>query len=292
MNHRRRLWLVVLLAAGCRHPQALPSVSYADEIMGAVLSVGAWGIDTSRLSRAVAAVFDSARAVDAGRHARSGTVGGTLGAIEGEVHAAAGPGEIESDALARGYALDRGALALGPAADSAVLTFATEFLFLAGRSRVTHGEQRYRLVGIHDPDDPFRALASLAVPDSPAVLAVATLAAEAGTAARARSVTAVAGDAAHAAGWASALLRMACDQAVATGSARRVGVVCVDGRGGTAGWRVLWTPDLAARVTMGSGGVVSGSAGSARGPAPAPAPGRGAIPRDSKRRSTIPGSSP
>lgn len=55
--------LLGLLLAGCRAP-LVPYAARARQVMGSVFTVGAWGADSARLSRAVLAAADSATTVD------------------------------------------------------------------------------------------------------------------------------------------------------------------------------------------------------------------------------------
>ena len=200
--------------------------------MGAVLSIAAWGRDSSGLAHAVDRAFAAVAASDS-----------------------------QHGAPARGRALDRAVRSLQGPADSAVLSFGAEFLFYGGRAKGNGG----RVVGIPDPGDPFRTLARLAVPASPAVLAVTTVVPdpdERQPPGAAKSLTIVAASAGAAAAWGDTLLSLGCERALARGELAGVGVVCIP-EGGT----VRWTAGLAGRVTVTTDSW--DSAGSARGPAPA-----------------------
>jgi thiamine biosynthesis lipoprotein len=162
---------------------------------------------------------------------------------------------LDLGAFGRGYVLDRASLALGGAADSAVLSSGGLFLILKAQ----------RVVGIVDPDNTLRSVARLTMP--PGVWSIGTMSvAEAGDevidprtgkpAARARVVAAVAPSAATAGAWSWGYFVLGCDSALALAPRVGVSVLCADRR-------LRWSPDLEGRVVPTDS---TGSAGSTREP--------------------------
>ncbi|HXF95611.1 MAG TPA: FAD:protein FMN transferase [Gemmatimonadales bacterium] len=173
---------------------------------------------------------------------------------------------LDFGGIAKGYALDRAALALEGVADSAVLNLGGQLLVLApvgASSRAAPDAQRSWPVGIADPDRPLSALALIEVPAGRFSVSTSSQAEQPGhirdprtgrPAARARSVTVVAPSGSAADAWSTALFVLGCDSALDV--AERVGVsaLCADDR-------VRWTRDLDGRVSL-----PTDSAGPRRGP--------------------------
>jgi thiamine biosynthesis lipoprotein len=201
---------------------------------------------------------------------------------------------LDFGGIAKGYALDRAALALAGVADSAILDFGGQYLFLRGTGDGGREKGKTsREVGIADPNNAFRAIALLTLPDTPSVISVSTSsqAEQPGhirdprtghAAAGARSATAVAASGMAADAWSTAFFVLGCERALALARRVGVGLVCV----GTDGL-VRWSPDLDGRVA-----VRATDSGGPAGPVPAPAPVPDRAPAGSapRRRSTGPDS--
>lgn len=294
----RGLILAVPLAiiVSCHHPPPLPAVSRAGPALGVMFSAAAWGPDSNRLRTALRAASDSVVAVDSllaadrrgsevNRINRGGgsarvRVSPALAAVltTGLTVARASHGAyrlvpfdtargtltlprgttLQLDLIARGYALDRAALAVAGVADSAILELGGQYLLIGG--------QGVRGVGVPDPDDDFRPLAMVGVaPGRSLATTVQPKTPDAGdslrdprtgrAATRARSVTVVAATGVAAAAWSRAFFVLGCDTALAQAAAARVAVVCADAQGA-----VRWTDDLSGRVRQ----PASGSADSGR----------------------------
>lgn len=155
---------------------------------------------------------------------------------------------LDFGGIAKGYALDRAAAALGAAAEGAVLNLGGQLHFV-GRARAGTDDTR-RQVGIVDPDDPNRVLALLAV-DSGSV-STSSQAERPGhivdprtgmSAGRVRSATVVAATGMAADAWSTAAFVLGCDAALALARAQRLELVCVDSA-------ARWTPGLEGRVAL------------------------------------------
>jgi hypothetical protein len=244
--------LALLAGCGAGRSQRPPTVARAWEIGDRVLTAAVWGPDSVMLDRALERAADSVRGGGGGVTARAGA----------------------------GAALDRAALALRAAADSAVLDFGGLYLFIRGAREQGSGKGNPgREVGIPDPDDAFRMIAVLTLPDTPAVLAVGTVSqTERARGNAAKSATVLARTGRDAEAWSVSFLALGCVRAVAAAGRVGVGVVCVDERG-----KVHWSPDLDGRVTAAATDSTGPSPAPA--PAPGPAPGRAAERRESRNRS-------
>src|SRR6266478_1317753 len=126
--------LLCLTIAACGADAHRPSVTRVWPEMGTMMSAAAWGADSTRVARALEAAHDSVR-----RAIRRGTGVALAG-----------------DSIAPGYALERAAMALGNDVDSALLDLGGQYRWVGGAARPTH-----RTVGIPDPDNTLRTLASV-----------------------------------------------------------------------------------------------------------------------------------
>ncbi len=189
---------------------------------------------------------------------------------------------LDFGGIAKGYALDRAALALVGVADGGVLDLGGQVRFF-GRRESGHGSRHQ--VGIVDPADAQRLLALIDV-DSGSV-STSSQAERPGhivdprtgrPAGRARSVTVVASAGTTADAWSTAFFVLGCDSALALAGPLDLDVLCVD-------QSVRWSAGLDGRVALPTDSV----AGS---PGPAPAPTRAGVSaaRPSTRRSRAPGS--
>jgi thiamine biosynthesis lipoprotein ApbE len=171
--------------------------------------LAAWGPDSAALAAAAARAVDSVRSTDSLKP-------------PAEAVRTALPGRPDWADVAGGYALDRAALALSSAADSALLDLGGQYLWVGRRPTK-------RSVGIAHPDNSLIALAHVELHTG----SVSTLTGEH------RSVTVLAPDAVGAAAWATLLYPLGCDSALALGSSIQrtpVHLVCADSTG------VRWTP--------------------------------------------------
>ena len=160
---------------------------------------------------------------------------------------------LDFGGIAKGYALDRAALALAGVADSAVLSLGGQLLVF-GESPRAPG----RPVGIPDPDNPLVLLALVDLPPGRRSVSTSSQGEQPGhivdprtgrAAARARSATVVAPTAIAADAWSTALFVLGCDSALAFAAgqggdgAAAMSVVCADDR-------VRWSADLDGRVSL------------------------------------------
>jgi thiamine biosynthesis lipoprotein ApbE len=196
--------------------------------METMMSVVAWGPDSIRLERALDAAADSVERIRMP----------SFDSLRADIRQRTGI-MLPADSFARGYALDRAALAMVGVADSALFDLGGQFLWFGAGAKLTR-----RTVGIPNPDNSLGALASVEM-RSGSVRTTPHANAQSGGP---RSLTALAPTALAAGAWSMALLGLGggCDSALALAPRLerwRVSVVCVDS-GGT----VRWTPDLKKRV--------------------------------------------
>jgi len=222
-------WLVslVLVAACGDAAPAKPPVSRVWEALGGgpMMSAAAWGADSTRIGRALDAVRDSTN------HASRVS----LDSLRREVRQATGVAVTQDD-IEEGDALDRAALLLAGVADSALLDLGGHFLWVGPRPTK-------RPVGIAHPASSLNHVATVEMQGG-----------SVSTASRARgdtalSVTVLAPSAAAAEAWATGLLGIGCDSALALAprlAAWHASVVCADSGAG----RVRWTRDLEGRVVL------------------------------------------
>jgi thiamine biosynthesis lipoprotein ApbE len=212
--------------------------------MGTVMTAAAWGRDSARLAAALDRAFDSVRLVDSGA-ARTRAV--VLREARAAQRASGGafdpalPGHF--DAFARGYALDRVALALVGVADSALLDLGGQFLWVASGS--PSGRPTSRRVGIADPENSLRVLTLVEM--RVGSVSTTSQADRPSPSGRTRAVTVLAPTASAAAAWSTAFFALGCDSALALAprlDGERVDVVCADSAG------VRWTPALDGRVVL------------------------------------------
>jgi thiamine biosynthesis lipoprotein ApbE len=214
--------LLVLVAVACGDPPRPAPVSRVWPALGTMMSAAAWGADTARIGRALDAVRDS---VDRPRPA------GAFDSLRREIRRRTGAA-VAADDIKEGDALDRAALVLAGAADSALLDVGGQYLWVGPRAT-------RRTVGIADPAHTLEALASVEMRGG----SVST----SSHAERPVSVTVLAPSGLAADAWSTALLGLGCDRALAVAprlAAWHLSVVCADSGG------VRWTPDLNGRVLV------------------------------------------
>jgi FAD:protein FMN transferase len=231
-NLRINLWLCVCLAA-CR-AEGRPGVSRAWPEMGTMMSVAAWGAgdDSARIAQALNAAHDSVDRIDSllQRHVRFAAVDAMRRTIRERTGVA-----LAADSIVYGYALDRAALALASAVDSALLDLGGQYYWTA---RSPAARPTHRAVGIPDPDNTLRTLAVVDLQGGSLRTASRPNAPRGG----ARSVTVLAADGLTANAWAAALLVLGCDSALTV--VRGMAVVCADSGG------VRWASGLQNRVVL------------------------------------------
>jgi thiamine biosynthesis lipoprotein len=171
---------------------------------------------------------------------------------------------LDFGGIAKGYALDRAAALLAGVADSALLDLGGQFLWVGPATR--------RMVGIADPDNSLTALAAVEMLGGSVSTSSQGEQPEhivdprrgGAPAARARSVTVLAGSAMAADAWSTAFFVLGCDSALALAPRLelwRVSVICADAEG------IRWTADLEGRVLLPASPVPPGTPAS---PAPVP----------------------
>jgi FAD:protein FMN transferase len=258
--------LVATLA--CEPDAGAPSLARVREVHGTMLSAAIWGRrDSTALSRALDAAFDSVRRIDS---VGSGVAGsGLYEALRRQTAPAGAAAGLEPDSagMIAGYALDKAGLALADAADSALLDWNGHFVWISGGG---HGTRR--LVGIADPLHALKSAATVEMRGG-SVRTAAEMS-------PARSVTVLAASGAAAGAWAQPVWALGCDRALTPGLVpAALSVVCADSAG------VGWTADLDGRVVL---PTAPGRPPPAR--RPAPAPGRAPAPTGPRNRSSGPGS--
>jgi len=195
-----------------------------------MMSAAAWGADSERVARALDAAHDSVDRIDSLiRHHRTIPA---LDSMRREMRRRTGV-TLAIDSLAPGYALDRAALALAGAVDSVLLDVGGQYLWIGAPGRLTH-----RAVGVPDPDNTLRQLATVDLRDG----SMRTRAERSAQPGAVRSVTVLAPSALLASAWAAALFELGCDRALT--EAPGVSVVCADSTG------VRWTRELQNRVSL------------------------------------------
>jgi len=196
-----------------------------------MMSAAAWGADSERVARALDAAHDSVDRIDSMiQHHRAIPA---LDSARREIRRRTGV-TLVIDSIVPGYALDRAALGLAGAVDSALLDVGGQYLWIGGPGRLTH-----RVVGIPDPDNTLRQLAWVELRNG----SLRTRAERNASPAAVRSVTVLAPTALAASAWAAVLFALGCDRAV-TGAPPGVSVVCADSTG------VRWTTELQNRVSL------------------------------------------
>lgn len=175
--------------------------------------------------------------------------------------------KLDFGGIAKGYALDRAALAFAGVADSALLDLGGQFLWVAATPTATR-----RPVGIADPENSARVLAVVEL--TVGSISTSSQAEQPGhivdprtrppvSVARTRSVSVLAPDGMSADAWSTAFFVLGCDSALVLAGRLehwRVGVICADSSG------VRWTPDLDGRVLLPNGSAAAGRERSARAP--------------------------
>ena len=116
-SHLRINLLFCLSLASCR-AEPRPAVSRVWPELGAMLSAAAWSPDTARVARALAAAHEAIDRLDSLLQRRVRIA--ALDSAARETRRSTGVA-LAADSFAAGYALDRAALVLAPAVDSALL---------------------------------------------------------------------------------------------------------------------------------------------------------------------------
>jgi thiamine biosynthesis lipoprotein ApbE len=222
--------LVCLSLAACGAEARRPGMSRVWPELGTMMSVAAWGTDSARVARALDAAHDSVDHIDSLLQGHVPIA--ALDSVRREMRRRMGTAVIV-DSIASGYALDRAALALSTAVDSALLDLGGQYLWVGPAARSTH-----RAVGIPDPDNTLRTLAVVDLRGG----SVRTQSRRNAPRGSARSVTVLAADGLTASAWATALLPLPCDSALALIQQGPPEVVCVDAT------EVRWSPGLEGRV--------------------------------------------
>lgn len=192
------------------------------------MSAVAWGPDSVRLERALDAAADSVERIRIP----------AIDSLRADIRQHTGI-MLPVDSFARGYALDRAALAMVGVADSALFDLGGQFLWFGAGAKSTS-----RAVGISNPDNSLSALGSVEMRSG----SVRTIPHANPRSAGPRSLTVLAPTAVAANAWSTALFGLGggCDSALALAPRLerwRVSVVCVD-----SGGAVRWTADLEKRV--------------------------------------------
>jgi len=226
-----RINLVLCLTLAACRGEGRPGISRAWPELGTMMSAAAWGADSERVARALDAAHDSVDRIDSMiQHHRAIPA---LDSVRREIRRRTGV-TLVIDSIVPGYALDRAALGLAGAVDSALLDVGGQYLWIGGPGRLTH-----RVVGIPDPDNTLRQLAWVELRNG----SLRTRAERNASPATVRSVTVLAPTALAASAWAAVLFALGCDRAV-TGAPPGVSVVCADSTG------VRWTTELQNRVSL------------------------------------------
>jgi len=225
-----RINLVLCLSVAACGAEAHPGVARVWPVMGTMMSAAGWGVDSTRVARALDAARDSVEHVDSLRQRRIAIA--AIDSVRREIRLRTGVA-LAADSVAPGYALDRAVLALATAVDSALLDVGGQYVWVGPASRPTH-----RAVGIPDPDNTLRTLAVVDLQGG----SVRTASQRNAPRGSARSVTVLAADALTANAWAAAFLTLGCERALAVAQAMHV--VCADSAG------VRWATGLQNRVSL------------------------------------------
>jgi thiamine biosynthesis lipoprotein ApbE len=202
--------------------------------MGTMMSAAVWGSeeargspDSSRVVHALQATHDSVERIDSliQKHVPIAAID----SLRRDIHRRTGVA-LASDSLAPGYALERATLALGNGVDSALLDLGGQYVWIGGPT--------HRAVGIPDPDNTLRSLATVDL----RVGSIRTAGRRNAPRAAVRSVTVLAPGALAANAWAFVFLVWGCDRALR--EPQGLGVVCVDSAGvrATTGVRLTREP--------------------------------------------------
>lgn len=213
--------VLLCLVAACREAPLPAPVSRAWPVLGTMMSAAAWGggADTAPLARLLDAARDTAE-----RAAPSLLRSALFDSLRREVRQRTGL-RLDTTQVAEGHALDRVASLLAGTADSALLDIGGQFLWIGAR-------ETRRVVGIPDPDNSLGALATVEMR-----LGSVSTASDSGVTVTVLARTGLVADA-----WATSLVRLGCDSALALAPSLAVSAVCADSAG------VRWTKDLEGRV--------------------------------------------
>jgi thiamine biosynthesis lipoprotein ApbE len=184
--------------------------------MGTTMSAAAWGAaaDSSAFARALEAAHDSVDRIDSlvQRHLAIAAVD----SVRRELRRRTGVA-LASDSIAAGFALDRAALALAGVVDSALVDVGGQYVWL--------GRPTHRAVGIPDPDNTLRSLATVDLTGG----SIRTQSRRNAPRGAVRAVTVLAPGALQASAWAGVFFAWGCDRALA--APQGLSVVCVDSAG-------------------------------------------------------------
>jgi thiamine biosynthesis lipoprotein ApbE len=225
-----RINLVLCLSLAACGTESRPGIARVWPAMGTMLSAAAWGVDSTRVVRALDAAHDSVDRIDSLLQRRVSVL--AIDSVRREIRRKGGVALVR-DSIAFGYALDRAALALGGGVDSALLDIGGQYLWVGPATRPTH-----RAVGIPDPDNTLRTLAVVDLQGG----SLRTASQRNAPSGAARSVTVLADDGLTANAWAAAFLAVGCDRALSL--AEGMHVVCADSTG------VRWATGLQNRVSI------------------------------------------
>src|SRR3989441_6440665 len=225
-----RINLLLCLSLAACGTEARPGVSRVWPEMGTMMSAAAWGMDSTRVARALEAAHDSVDHIDSLLHRRVSIP--ALDSVRREIRRRTGIALVV-DSIAPGYALDRAALALANVVDSALLDLGGQYLWVGPPARATH-----RAVGIPDPDNTLRTLAVVDLQGG----SVRTASQRNAPRGAARSVTVLAGGGLTGNARAAALLALGGGPAPPGGPG--VHWICADSTG------VRWATGLQNRVSL------------------------------------------
>lgn len=194
-----------------------------------MMSAAAWvsGSDSGAIVRALQAAHDSVDRIDSllQHHLAIAAVD----SMRRDLRRRSGVA-LPSDSIAAGFALDRAALALARVVDSALLDVGGQYLWI--------GAATHRAVGIPDPDNTLRSLATVDLVGG----SIRTRSQRNAGRGVVRAVTVLASGALEASAWAGVFAAWGCDRALA--EPQGMSVVCADSSG------VRWTTDLRNRVSL------------------------------------------
>jgi thiamine biosynthesis lipoprotein len=231
---RINLFLCLSLVTGACRVETRPPVARVWPAMGTMMSAAGWGLDSTRVARALAAAHDSVDRIDSLLQHRV-TIA-PLDSMRRDIRRRTGVA-LPDDSIAPGYALDRAALALGGSVDSALLDVGGQYYWVGPPAG---GHPTHRAVGIADPDNTLHTLAVVDLQDG----SVKTASQRHAPTGSARSVTVLAADGLTANAWAAALLQVGCDRALTLAQGSGMHVICADSSG------VRWATGLQNRVSL------------------------------------------
>lgn len=217
--------LLCLTLAACRGEAHL-GVARAWPEMGTMMSAAVWTSDTNRAAHALQAAHDSVDRIDSLIQKHVPIAG--IDSLRRELRRRTGV-TLLPDSIAAGYALDRAALGLASLVDSALLDVGGQYVWI--------GHATHRAVGIPDPDNTLRAIATVDFRGG----SIRTAAQRNAPRDAVRSVTVLAPGALAVNAWALVFFSWGCDRALR--ESQGLSVVCADSAG------VRRTSDLMSRVS-------------------------------------------